>query len=578
MTENHWTEIDGVKVVWAAVPGPLRAGLIFRTGRSDETLSTVGHTHLVEHMTLSAIDNPSRANNGFVGASVTGFVTSGRPEDVCSFVLAVCATLGSLPSERFETEKDILVAEAAAQSYDAIANLLAWRYGAVGHGLVGMPEFGLRGATMTQLHEVVAQRFTAGNAVLWLSGPPPADLQLALRPGVKRPIPPFSPVHATYPTWFVDDRSGGLAASAVVPRVAACPIFCEIAQTRLHESLRTERAVSYAPSVLYDPLNADFAHVVLYADSDKDRRVELGDAFGKVFDGLTKVEDAEVEAAQRQLLDHWTGPLAPPPGELALREVQRAAMDWLFEREPESLEQLVAEMATVSAADVEAVGRDVQLAAILAMPSEALIRPWIGEKAPISVDKAVAGREIRSRGARAKRERLVHAADGVGVRSDDGSQVTVRYSQLAAALTYEDGCVCLIGYDGAMVTVEPTLWRNGARVCREILERVPDDLLLDRGSRSMDAIPKPSARALRRSRPSGVAVWSRLLGLSLLVSGGLLGLFVVAVLVPAGVDTIKFDGGIIGVLVAAVLVFVPLALAGLLVYKGIRGLKKGAAA
>jgi hypothetical protein len=39
------TDVDGVPVVWVAAQGPLRAGLLFRVGRCDETLATGGVTH-----------------------------------------------------------------------------------------------------------------------------------------------------------------------------------------------------------------------------------------------------------------------------------------------------------------------------------------------------------------------------------------------------------------------------------------------------------------------------------------------------------------------------------------------------
>jgi hypothetical protein len=36
--EVHWTEVGGVTTVWVDSPAPLKAGLLFRTGRADETL------------------------------------------------------------------------------------------------------------------------------------------------------------------------------------------------------------------------------------------------------------------------------------------------------------------------------------------------------------------------------------------------------------------------------------------------------------------------------------------------------------------------------------------------------------
>ncbi len=75
MTELHWTEIDHITTIWTDAPGPLRAGLLFRTGRADETLATAGQTHLIEHMALSTLGDTEQRHNGFVSGVVTGFFT-----------------------------------------------------------------------------------------------------------------------------------------------------------------------------------------------------------------------------------------------------------------------------------------------------------------------------------------------------------------------------------------------------------------------------------------------------------------------------------------------------------------------
>ena len=48
--EVNQTTIDGVPVIWAEAPGPIRATLMFRVGRVDERLPWSGITHLVEHL------------------------------------------------------------------------------------------------------------------------------------------------------------------------------------------------------------------------------------------------------------------------------------------------------------------------------------------------------------------------------------------------------------------------------------------------------------------------------------------------------------------------------------------------
>jgi hypothetical protein len=500
MTELHWTEVDQVAAIWADAPPPLKAGLLFRTGAADENLTIAGQTHLIEHLALSAVGDVARQHTGFVGGVATGFYTMGQVQEVSSFLTSLCDALTSLPGDRLEGEKQILAAENAARPYDVCSNLLMWRYGATGYGRLGMPQIGIRSATIEQLHQYSARRFTKENAVLWLSGPPPTDLRLRLPHGVKQLLPPLALIQQSYPSWFCDDACGGIAVGSMVPRVSASSLFCEIANKRLLERLRTARAVSYSPWVLYDPLNADTAHLVLYADSHQDRREELASEFGEVVEGLDKVDEAEVENARKQMLERWTGALAPPPADRMMMEVQRAAMDWIFGKEFESIETLATEMMSVRASDVSKFGRDVQATALFALPSKARIMLSMGVQAPPSIGRAVQGREILSIDAPLQRQRLVHGPEGVSLLHPDGTHLTARYSELAAALYFDDGCLVLFSPDASALTVEPTLWRDGQSVCRKIREQVPAHLLLAQGSRAADAIPKPMTTPWQRFR------------------------------------------------------------------------------
>jgi hypothetical protein len=333
-----------------------------------------------------------------------------------------------------------------------------------------------------------------------LSGPPPTDLSFRLPNGAKQPLPALVPIQKRFPCWFSDEGYGGVAAGTTVPRVAAATIFCEIARRRLRKRLRTVQAVSYAPSLSYDPLNADTAHLVLFADSDRERRAELTKAFGELFRELGKVEESEVEAARRKTLVHWTGALAPPPADHRVLEVQRAAMDWILGRDFESREDLATELLSVTEDDVSGFGRGMQATAMFAVPGEVWVPRWFGGRAPISTARAVQGDETLSVDAPIHTRRLVHGPDGVSVLYPDGFHRTVRYSELAAALYFEDGGAWLFGLDGTELFVEPTMWRGGQSVVRKIRERVPAHLVLDERSRPTDAIPRPRTTAWQRFR------------------------------------------------------------------------------
>lgn len=498
MPELHWTEVDQVPVVWAEAAVPFRAGLLFRTGRADETLITSGYTHLIEHLALSSMIDEMDRHNGVVDGAMTGFFTVGQPHQVTAFLANVCDTLTSLPAGRLESEKQVLAAEDTGRPHDFCSHLLMWRYGAVGYGLLGLPELGRHGATAAQLQEYATQRFTRGNAVLWLTGPPPADLRLKLPHGTKLPHPRLTPIQNKFPGWFVDNACGGVAVGATVPRVCASTIFGGIASARLRKRLRNDRAVSYAPSASYYPLDANVAHLVLYADSDAPRRAELSEAFGEVVMQLAELDESEVETARKRIREHWSGALAPPATDRIISEVQRAAIDWIFGKAFEPEELLATQLASTTKADVLAVGRELQATAMFALPGDAKLEAWCGTQLPATTTPVVQGRVIPSIDGPIHRARLVYGTDGVSLIFPDGSHHTVRYAELAAAVRYGDGCVSLIGLDAAGVTVEPTLWRDGQEVCRRIRDRINTRLLVELPSRPANAIPKPTTTAWQR--------------------------------------------------------------------------------
>ena len=73
------TEIDGVPVLWADLPGPLSASLIIGCGHRDETFETIGITHLVQRLAMAAIDEPACRLDGFVDQDCTMFTVEGSP-------------------------------------------------------------------------------------------------------------------------------------------------------------------------------------------------------------------------------------------------------------------------------------------------------------------------------------------------------------------------------------------------------------------------------------------------------------------------------------------------------------------
>ena len=498
MVDLHWTEVDHVTTVWTDASMPLRAGLLFRTGRADETLVTSGQTHLIEHLSLSAVSKIPQNNNGFVGGVVSGFVTVGHPQEVSGFLANLCEALGALPGDRLEGEKQVLAAENASRRYDFHSNLLAWRYGAKGYGLFAMQELGLRKVNLEELQSMASERFTRENAILWLTGPIPDGLHLNLPHGTKQPIPALVPIQQKFPCWFLDNACGGVAVGSVVPRSYAAPIFQQIVSKRLLNRLRSDQALSYAPSVFYDHLDLNTAHLILFADSEKERRKKLANLFGEIFSDLSIIDANELEEARNQILEQYIGFLAPQDDNRKMIEIQRAAMDWIMGDEFESMESIADHYKSVTLDDVTAFTRSVQATAIFALPGEASLLPVFGKQAISSIVAPVQGRKTTHRDSPVRPEKLIYGPEGVSIVRPKGPLHTVRYSDLAAAICFPDGGIHLVGNDSTAIMVEPNLWRGGEAICRKIREQVPAWLIIDEPARSEKAIPKPSTTAWQR--------------------------------------------------------------------------------
>lgn len=186
MAQPTRTEVDGVPVFWSEAPDPLVGALLFRVGRADETLPTGGLTHLVEHLALFPIGRQVYDYNGRVDHNTAMFYASGSQAEVVGFLSEVAANLGQLPMERLEDEKRVLRVE-ANNAGDLYAQLLSYRYGAVGQGLPAFNELGLRWLAGEDVLTWAAEHFTRGNAVAWLTGPPDG-LSFPLADGERKPV------------------------------------------------------------------------------------------------------------------------------------------------------------------------------------------------------------------------------------------------------------------------------------------------------------------------------------------------------------------------------------------------------
>jgi predicted Zn-dependent peptidase len=79
-TSVERSEAGGVPIFWAEAPPPFVATIVFRVGRADESLTTGGITHLVEHLAMPTTEISGVDLNGVVTATETMFWASGSRE------------------------------------------------------------------------------------------------------------------------------------------------------------------------------------------------------------------------------------------------------------------------------------------------------------------------------------------------------------------------------------------------------------------------------------------------------------------------------------------------------------------
>ncbi|HEY6793361.1 MAG TPA: hypothetical protein VI248_01620 [Kineosporiaceae bacterium] len=118
------------------------------------------------------------------------------------------------------------------------------------------------------------------NAVLWLSGPPPAGLRLHLPDGAwQAPPDPHPVVVPQLPAWFCGPAPDSVGLLAVFDRAAAFGALEHVLAGRLVEELRTRRGVAYSPEAHREPLTGTVARLLVTTDVVPGRQEDAARAF-----------------------------------------------------------------------------------------------------------------------------------------------------------------------------------------------------------------------------------------------------------------------------------------------------------
>lgn len=470
LPEIHQAEIDGVPVLWSPVPGPFTGALQFRVGRVDEPRPVAGITHVVEHLVFHDLMETDYDKNGFVEPSRTVFHASGHRHEVADFLTRVCANLAALPLDRMDHERRILVQEANERPVSADGGMRYVRFGPQGHGLADGPEFGLDWLSAGPVDAWRRARFTRGNAMLILSGEPPAGLRLDLPDGARRP-----------PVLPVPDPDLPLPGFAPWEREAACltmvgerspelTMILGIMERRLKRELRGEQGAVYDVAAIYDPLTGTDGHLFLAADCAAERIDAVQSAIIRTLDALategpTDDEIArEVDAFERMFMD--------PTSVFGLMDSQ--AFDMLHGRPLMLPREGVDRRRAATRESVRVAAQAARATALLASNAK---EPPVGfTPAPLGSTDRVSGREVAPAGfhlpGRGPKERLIVGEDGLTIKFVDGSLSTVRYESAVLCEHGSPKLRRLTGRDGFSVAVDADHWKDGVAIVAEIDRRV----------------------------------------------------------------------------------------------------------
>ncbi len=489
-----YTEIDGVPVLFAEREGSaITAGIMFRVGWADETFTTSGITHLVEHLALHGQRLGDGHLNGETGDRLTHFHITGDEDEVVAFLEQVCSALGALPMDRLETEVRILRTEQGGMP--PMGGGRAYhRFGFGGRGLLVAMEAGLDRLTASEVQAWASERFTADNAVLWITAPSvPEALRLPLPRGERLPVPRREEVRGSRPSWFAS-QAAGVMVEALVPRGrGAAALFRDIVTQRLMTRLREELGASYSAGCSIEFIDADVLLVTLWADAFEGRDQDVAHGVIDVLEelaGASGVTEDELRRAHREglrsLQDLRPADLLPETAHRLLHGIELLGTDERSQR-----------FRSVTAADIAEVARAVLADANVQVnvpPFERDGFAAIGERTAEPV------RGVRFRSAEADDASLVVGLDGVSLIWG-ASTTTVRFADVVAVRAWPDGARWFMARDGSEVVVEPTLFhRLHATTISDLDRHIAPHLVLGMPERSRDEIPVP-ARG-RRQLPS----------------------------------------------------------------------------
>ncbi len=478
----RWASLNGLPAFWIESSEPFAAGLVFRVGRADETLSTAGVTHLVERLAFASLAPRTILDNATCEAAFTSFHATGNEEDVVAFVEQAARGVYLLETAAMDREIEAMRAPRRNDERDRLSRLLYLRFGATGYGLDGGAEYGLPSLTPSRVAAWARARFTRENAALWFVGVPPRDLPLDLATGTWVAPPTAATIPGLSTPSTVAGSSGSVAFSMIIARTPAAPVVLAAVLQRATQSLRDVRGLASRVRADYLPLDADTAHVMIVAtcaDGDSPAVATL------IVDLLAELASSgpspvEIQRSIDQMIESRGRPATH------LSSVSRAARDFLLGIDPHTQEQHVEERREVRS-ETGAVALQGAFASAIAMVPEGT--EWRDHRfEPISwrSPAVVSGRSVNQRGhsplprflrgggaAAGTAAKLIIGAEGVSLVIGADTAHTVRFADCVGLVRGSAGERTVIGRDGTAVSIDPAHWPDGPAIIDAVERSVP---------------------------------------------------------------------------------------------------------
>ena len=387
--------------------------------------------------------------------------------------------LGDLPVDRLADELRVLEIEADQSGPPSNVGFdLNRRFGPHGAGIVNYPEYGLRRITPEIAAEWARTRFSAANAVLWFSGPVPPELRLTGLPRTARPeTAPLPPVRTHGRSFSAVDTSC-VSLSCLYHGWSGVNTALYLARERAHDQLRRD-ALSYG--VRYDRhfIGAGHALAQLTADAADGAHARVAQALVGLLDEFA---DSGPRPEEMTVYQEFRRHFGDDP-QHRLASLQSAARRQLLDGVSVLPDDVDAHLDAQTVESIRDDLRDAMTDLVLVGPAgvDAELEGWTELTAWTS--DWLSGTDFEPLLGRAHGT-LTVGDEGVMLTLDPDRWLTIRWSDVAAVLTADNGIREVLGNSGSSILFVPWAWHGGDELTRRIDVAVDPRLVVRLGEGS----------------------------------------------------------------------------------------------